>query len=134
MLKTQIIGSIGADAVLNNVNGFQVANFSVCHSEKYKDANGVVVNKAVWVSVSWWLKSTAILQYLKKGVTVYIDGTPSVDTYVNKEGKTVPQLRIRASMVQLLGSSNKQDNGQQPQPASGLTPSQEDFLSDEAPF
>jgi hypothetical protein len=37
-------------------------------------------------------------------------------------------------MVQLLGSNNKQDNQQTQQPASGLTPSQEEFLSDEAPF
>jgi single-strand DNA-binding protein len=111
MLKTQIIGLIGADAVLNNVNGVQVANFSVCHSEKYKDANGAVVNKSVWISVSWWLKSTNIIPYLKKSVSVYVEGTPSVDTYVNKDGQTVPQLKLRATMVQLLGG-NKQDNPQ----------------------
>jgi len=137
MLKTQIIGMLGADATLSEHNGLKIANFSVCHSEKYKDANGVTVNKSVWVSVGWFLKSTAILPYLKKSVSVYVEGTPSVDTYVNKEGKTVPQLRLRATMVQLLGSSTRQDNPQPQQPAqptSGLTPSQEEFLSEEAPF
>ena len=129
MLKTQIIGSIGADAVLNNVNGVQVANFSVCHSEKYKDANGVVVNKSVWVNVSWWLKSTAILPYLKKGVSVYIDGTPSVDTYKNKDGQTVAQLRLRATMVQLLGGNKQENNNQQAATQSDLTPSQQEFLA-----
>jgi single-strand DNA-binding protein len=132
MLKTQIIGLIGADAVLNNVNGVQVANFSVCHSEKYKDANGAVVNKSVWVSVSWWLKSTNIIPYLKKSVSVYVEGTPSVDTYVNKEGKTVPRLRLRATMVQLLGSSPKQDNPQQQQPVNNAE--QQEGLVDDLPF
>jgi len=129
MLKTQIIGLLGADATLSEHNGLKIANFSVCHSEKYKDANGVTVNKSVWVSVGWFLKSTAILPYLKKGVAVYIDGTPSVDTYKNKDGQTVAQLRLRATMVQLLGGNKQENNNQQAAPQSDLTPSQQEFLA-----
>jgi single-strand DNA-binding protein len=135
MIKMQVIGVIGQDATINNVNSKTVVNFSVAHSEKYKDQNGQVVNKTVWVNVSYWVDRTTIAQYLKKSTNVYLEGIPSVDVYKNKDGQTVPQLRLRATMVQLLGG-NKQDN-QQPQaqqPTSGLTPSQEEFLSDEAPF
>jgi single-strand DNA-binding protein len=134
MIKMQVIGVIGQDATINNVNSKTVVNFSVAHSEKYKDQNGQVVNKTVWISVSYWVDRTTIAQYLKKSTNVYLEGVPSVDVYKNKDGQIVPQIKLRAIVVQLLGSSQKQDNGQQPQPASGLTPSQEEFLSDEAPF
>jgi len=135
MIKMTAIGHLGSQATLNNVNGKQVINMNLAHSEKYKDAQGNIVNKSVWINVSWWSESSKILQYLQKGAQIFVEGIPSVDTYKNKDGQTVPQLRLRATMVQLLGG-NKQDN-QQPQaqqPTSGLTPSQEEFLSDEAPF
>ncbi len=41
MIKLLVIGNLGKDAVLNNVNGKNVINFTVAHTEKYKDAQGV---------------------------------------------------------------------------------------------
>lgn len=131
MLKAQIIGSIGQDATVNNVNSKTVVNFSVAHSEKYKDQNGQVVNKTVWVNVSYWVDRTTIAQYLKKSTNVYVEGLPSVDTYKNKDGQTVAQLRLRATMVQLLGGNKQENNNQQPAPQTNndLTPSQQEFLA-----
>lgn len=135
MIKMTAIGHLGSQATLNNVNGKQVINMNLAHSEKYKDAQGNIVNKSVWINVSWWSESSKILQYLQKGAQIFVEGIPSVDVYKNKDGQTVPQLKLRATMVQLLGG-NKQDNPQpqSQQPTSGLTQSQEEFLSDEAPF
>lgn len=136
-----LIGVIGQDAIVNNVNSKTVINFSVAHSEKYKDQNGQVVNKTVWVNVSYWVDRTTIAQYLKKSTSVYCEGLPSVDTYKNKDGQIIPQLKLRATMVQLLGGNKQENNNQQPAPQSNndLTPSQQEFLAggvevDEAPF
>jgi len=88
------------------------------------------------VNCSYFTEKTAIAAYLKKGTQIYAEGTISADIYKNKEGQSIPQLRLRVNMVQLLGG-NKQDNPQPQvaaQPTSGLTPSQEEFLSDEVPF
>ena len=141
MIKMSVIGTLGSDATVNNVNNRTVVNFSLAHSEKYKDSNGQVVNKTVWVSVSYWVERTSIAQYLKKGGNIYCEGIPSVDTYKNKDGQTVAQLRLRATMVQLLGGNKQENNNQQaaPQTQSDLTPSQQEFLAggeevDEAPF
>lgn len=139
MLKTQVIGSLGQSATVNNVNGKTVINFSVAHSEKYKDSNGQLVNKTVWVAVSYWSEKTAIAQYLKKGTTIYCEGLPSVDTYKSREGQIMPQLKLRATMVQLLGGNKQENNNQQAAPQNDLTPSQQEFLAggvevDEAPF
>ena len=135
MIKMQVIGVIGQDATINNVNSKTVVNFSVAHSEKYKDQNGQVVNKTVWVNVSYWVDRTTIAQYLKKSTNVYLEGVPSVDVYKNKDGQTVPQIKLRAIVVQLLGG-NKQDNPQPQvaaQPTSGLSQSQEEFLDQDTP-
>jgi len=136
-----LIGVIGQDAIVNNVNSKTVINFSVAHSEKYKDQNGQVVNKTVWVNVSYWVDRTTIAQYLKKSTSVYCEGLPSVDTYKNKDGQIIPQLKLRATMVQLLGGNKQENNNQQPAPQSNndLTPSQQEFLAggepiDELPF
>jgi len=43
MIKLQVIGNLGKDCVVNTVNGKNVINFSVAHTEKYKDAQGAVL-------------------------------------------------------------------------------------------
>jgi hypothetical protein len=35
MIKLQVIGHLGRDGVVNNVNGKNVINFSVAHAEKF---------------------------------------------------------------------------------------------------
>lgn len=131
MLKMSAIGHLGSQATLNNVNGKQVINMNLCHSEKFKDAQGNIVNKSVWINVSWWQESSKILQYLQKGSQIFVEGIPSVDTYKNKDGQTVAQLRLRATMVQLLGGNKQENNNQQaaPQTQGDLTPSQQEFLA-----
>ena len=40
MIKMQVIGNLGKDCVTNLVNGKNVINFNVAHTEKFRDANG----------------------------------------------------------------------------------------------
>lgn len=132
MLKTQVLGHLGNDCQISNVNGVTVINFNCCHTEKYKNKEGVVVNKSVWVNCSYFTEKTAIAQYLKKGTQIYAEGTPSVDIYKNKDNQSIPQLRLRVNMVQLLGSSNRQDNPQPQQPVNSAE--QQEGLVDDLPF
>lgn len=99
----QVIGNLGKDAIVNTVNGQSVINFSVAHTEKYKDTKGVDVESTTWVSCAKWGGKTAISAYLTKGKAVYVDGTPSVRTYTNKDGKTVAELVLNVRDIQLLG-------------------------------
>jgi single-strand DNA-binding protein len=118
LFKMQLIAHLGADCQVNSVNGKSVVNFNVCHTEKYKDAQGVEINKQNWVNCSLWLERTTIAPYLKKGVQVYLEGFPTVDTYQNKEGKIIPQQRLRVTSITLLGgqkNENTQPQQQQPQ-------------------
>lgn len=109
MIKLQIIGNIGKDAILKEVNGKNVMNFSVCHTEKWKDAQGNVKEKATWVEAAYWSDKTAILRYLTKGKMVYLEGMPEADAYLNKEGQAAGTLRLRVNQVQLLGGGDRND-------------------------
>ncbi len=124
MIKLQVIGNLGRDAVVNNVNGKSVINFTVAHTEKFKTAQGVQQDKTIWVDCSYWTEKTAIAPYLKKGTQVYADGQPDLRTYTNKEGVQVTTFTLRVQMVQLVGNKNEnqegggyQQNGYQNQPA-----------------
>lgn len=111
MIKMQAIGHLGKDAVVNNVNGKTVINFTVAHTEKYKDAQGNQVDKTIWVDCSYWTDRTAVAPYLKKGTQVYVEGSPEVRTYTTQDGKHGATLTLRVLSVQLLGGKNENNTG-----------------------
>ena len=104
----QVIGHLGQDATVNTVNGKTVINFSVAHSEKYKNKDGIEVDKSVWVSAAYWTDRVNVGMYLKKGTQVYLEGTPEVKTYTNKNNEVIPQLQIKVASLNLLSSSKTQ--------------------------
>ncbi|MFN5423078.1 MAG: single-stranded DNA-binding protein [bacterium] len=109
MIKLQVIGHLGKDCTTNVVNGKNVINFSVAHSEKYKDASGVQKDKTTWVECAYWTDRTAIAPYLKKGQLVYTEGTPEVRSYTKNDGTTGTSLTLRVLNVQLLGGGTKSE-------------------------
>ena len=104
MIKLQVIGNLGKDCVTNTVNGKNVINFSVAHTEKFRDAQGNQKDKTIWVECAYWTDRTGIAPYLKKGTQVYAEGTPEVRTYPKNDGTTGVSLTLRVFNVQLLGT------------------------------
>ncbi|HSZ86889.1 MAG TPA: single-stranded DNA-binding protein [Puia sp.] len=104
MIKLLVIGNLGKDCVTNTVNGKNVINFNVAHTEKFKDAQGNQKDKTIWVDCAYWTDRTGIAPYLKKGTQVYVEGSPEVRTYPKNDGTTGASLTLRVANVQLLGS------------------------------
>ncbi len=121
MIKLQIIGNLGKDCIVNEVNGKSVINFSVAHTERYKDAQGNQKERTTWVECAYWTDRTNVAQYLTKGKTVYAEGAPSADAYTNKEGQVSATLRMRVQNVQLLGGGNAEGNVTNTQNASNYS-------------
>ncbi len=96
----QIVGNLGKDAEVKEVNGKKVIEFSVAHSYKKQDGTAVTV----WVSCSKWGETTAIAPYLLKGTKVWCDGIPSQDVWV-KDGEAKGSLRMTVGQIELLGKS-----------------------------
>jgi single-strand DNA-binding protein len=111
MIKLQIIGNLGKDCIVKEVNGKNVINFSVAHTERFKDSQGNQKERTTWVECAYWTDRTAVAQYLTKGRTVYAEGAPEADAYTNKEGQAAATLRMRVQSVQLLGTNNNEGNG-----------------------
>jgi len=107
MIKLQVIGNLGKDALVNNVNGKNVINFTVAHTERFKDAQGNLKDKTTWVDCAYWTDRTAVAPYLKKGTQVYVEGQPDVRTYTTQDGRNGASLTLRVQSVQLLGSKSE---------------------------
>ena len=103
MIKLQVIGHLGKDAIVNNVNGKSVINFTVAHSEKYKDAQGAQKERTIWVDCAYWSEKIAIAPYLKKGTSVFVEGQPDVRTYTTQDGRNGASLTLRVANIQLVG-------------------------------
>jgi len=106
MIKLQVIGNLGKDALVNNVNGKNVINFTVAHTERFKDAQGNQKDRTTWVDCAYWTDRTAVAPYLKKGTQVFVEGQPDVRTYTTQDGRQGASLTLRVVSVQLLGSKN----------------------------
>lgn len=111
MLKGQIIGYAGKDAVVQQHGIESVINFSVCHTDRYTDAAGVKHEKATWVNCSWWKENTNVAQYIKKGTLLWVEGAIEAKNFKDKSGESKPYLNIRVSRVELLGGK-REDNSQ----------------------
>jgi single-strand DNA-binding protein len=112
MIKLQIVGNLGKDCIVKEVNGKNVINFSVAHTERYKDAQGNQKERTTWVECAYWTDRTTVSQYLVKGKMVYAEGSPEADAYTNKEGQAAATLRMRVQNLQLLGGGNENPGGQ----------------------
>jgi single-strand DNA-binding protein len=109
MIKMQIIGNLGKDCVVNTVNGKNVINFTLAHTEKYKDSQGNQQEKTTWVDCAYWTDRTAVAQYLTKGKQVYAEGQPELKSFQRNDGTPGSSLSLRVREVQLLGG--RADNG-----------------------
>ena len=103
MIKLQIIGNLGKDCIVKEVNGQSVINFSVVHSERYKDRQGNQKERATWVECAYWTDKTGVVPYLTKGKTIYAEGYPEAEAYMNKENQPAATLRMRVLNIQLVG-------------------------------
>ncbi|HTM91575.1 MAG TPA: single-stranded DNA-binding protein [Flavisolibacter sp.] len=119
MIKMQVIGRLGKDCTVNTVNGKNVINFTVAHSEKYRDSQGNNQEKTTWVDCAYWTDRTAIAPYLQKGTQVFVEGSPEVRSFTRNDGTAGASLSLRVREVQLLGS--KADNNTGGSPASENT-------------
>ena len=140
MIKMQVIGNLGKDCVVNTVNGKNVINFTVAHTEKYKDSQGNNQEKTTWVDCAYWTDRTAVAPYLQKGTQVFVEGTPEVRSFTRNDGTAGASLSMRVREVQLLGRKGDNPPGSggnysnESAPARQDVPASVDDVADDLPF
>jgi single-strand DNA-binding protein len=139
MIKMQVIGNLGKDCVVNTVNGKNVINFTVAHTEKFTDRQGANQERTTWVDCAYWTDRTAIAPYLQKGQQVYVEGRPEVKSYTKNDGSAGASLSLQVREVQLLG--RKGDNSGTPNSdavssnrQAAAAPAGVDDVADDLPF
>lgn len=105
MIKLQVIGNVGRDAEIHEVNGKKSINFTIASNKNYTDAEGNRTEKTTWISCSMWRdsnQSTKVSEYIKKGSKIFVEGTPEIKMYKDSNGKTQSSLNLTVSTLELI--------------------------------
>ena len=116
--KISVLGNIGQDADVREVNGRYAINFSIAHNRRWVDSDGTKRESTTWFSCAIWKDSrdkTKIAEYLKAGQIVLVEGTPEVRTYKNKEGQTIAALNVNVTEINFAGSAKREETTAKPQ-------------------
>ena len=107
MFKCEVIGNLGADAVVRESNGSKFVALRIAHSEKYDKSDGSKVDRTQWIDVVMSNEDSPILPYLKQGVKVFVRGHASLRVYSSpKERMMVAGIQIKAQEIELCGGSS----------------------------
>lgn len=104
MKKIIITGNVGRDPELKTTpNNDQYVIFSVGVSVGTKQSP-----KTDWMEVSCNGKLAGfVVDYIKKGSRLLIEGFPTASAYINKENKAVATQKVYANTIEIL--SKKED-------------------------
>lgn len=104
MLKSILIGNLGADAEVKSANGREFVTFRVAHSWNFTSQDGTTNSGTIWVDcIGNNLKG--VVEYLKKGTQVYVEGNVSLRVYSSKVDRCMKAgLTINVDTLQLIGT------------------------------
>jgi single-strand DNA-binding protein len=98
-----LLGNIGREIKIKDVNGISVANFSIATNESYGKADKKKVI-TTWFNVEAWDALAAIAEkILKPGATIFVTGKLRSDDY-EKEGLKVKGFKLIADTIQVIDS------------------------------
>jgi single-strand DNA-binding protein len=96
--NVQLIGNLGADPIIKEVNKTKVANFSVAVKDYYKakDTNEFQENTMWFNIVAWGGFAEKIEKKCVKGTEVFISGKLENRTYTGKDGikRYITEVRV----------------------------------------
>lgn len=85
--KVILIGNLGKDPEVRHLEGgTAVASFTLATTEIYKDKSGQRVEQTEWHNIVVWRNLAEIAEkYLKKGMTVYVEGKLRTRSWEDKD-------------------------------------------------
>jgi len=104
--KVILVGNLGKDPELKYTpQGTAVAKFSLATTERYKDKAGEWQDRTEWHNIVAWARTAEVAgEYLKKGRTVYIEGSIRTNSWDDKEsGQKKYRTEIIVNELIMLG-------------------------------
>ena len=145
--KVILVGNLGNDPdVKYTQSGMAITRISLATTSVRKDKDGNQQERTEWHRVVFFGKLGEIAgEYLRKGSTVYVEGSLKYDKYTGQDGAEKYSTDIVANEMQMLGgrpegqaggTSSRQGGQQQrerPQRATDNAP-RDEFEPDDIPF
>jgi single-strand DNA-binding protein len=112
--KVILLGNLGKDPeVKYTPQGTAVAKFTLATNERYKDKEGQWQDRTEWHNLVAWQRTAEIVgEYLKKGSSIYIEGTLRTNSWDDKEtGQKKYRTEVIVNELVMLGSKGGQGSG-----------------------
>ena len=112
--KVILIGNLGKDPeVKYTPSGMAVARFSIATNERVKDKDGNWGDRTEWHNIVLFDRKAEVAgEYLKKGRTVYIEGSIRTSSWDDKEtGQKKYKTEIIGNQMVLLGGQREGGEG-----------------------
>lgn len=97
-IRLEVIGNLGRDAEVKDINGRQWLSFSVAPSRAKGDG------ETMWVSCLYG--NIKLKQWLTKGKTVFVRGRYADGLYTGKDGRTGIDRKLFVDDLDLLGGGD----------------------------
>ena len=142
--KACLIGNLGADPEIRDLQSGRIATFSLATSESWTDkASGERKSATEWHQITIFGEGlvSIVEKYLTKGSKVYLEGKIQTRKYEDKNGivryNTGIALTGFGSTLVMLGGKDAAAGGTAPAataPAPANEKSPEEYLDDDIPF
>ena len=102
--RVQLIGHVGQEPEIKNLESGRVANFTIATNENYTNTKGEKVEQTEWHRVSAWGKTVDIIEkFLTKGTHVALEGKLTHRSYDDKDGNKRYVTEVIANEILLIG-------------------------------
>jgi single-strand DNA-binding protein len=114
--KAILIGRLGTDPEVRfTSSGIAVVNVSLATNESYTNKEGEQVDKTEWHRLVFWRQLAEIAgQYLRKGASVYVEGTLRYRTWTDDGGHERFTCEVEVKELSMLDGRRDGLNGHVP--------------------
>jgi len=112
--KVILVGNLGKDPeVKYTPQGTAVAKFTLATNERYKDKSCEWQDRTAWHNLVAWARTAEIVgEYLKKGRTVYVEGSLRTSSWEDKQtNQKKYKTEIVVNDLVLLGGGRGESGG-----------------------
>lgn len=102
-------GALVRDAEVRTAGSTTLVEFTLVHTEKWKDKNNETQEVKTWVKCTKWGANEKLAKYLTKGTVISASGMPKATAYM-KDGKTQGSLEMKVESIDFLSSAGSKSD------------------------
>ena len=101
--QANLIGNVGSEPTIRDVNGGKFATFTLATTERFRDRNGDQKEQTQWHNiVAAGPHADVVEKYVHKGAQVYVGGKITYRKWTDRDGNDRFSTDIRMHTVQML--------------------------------